>query len=344
MPPAHRLHPTIFALALWTVLGRAEAAPAYRIEALYSTLDGSYQYVQLRDVRGPGQENPKGLALIATNRYGVVKTIPVTYLPAAPSRGVLLATVAMGRWWESINMDDYYSPVLGNVFPERFLATDGGTVELTDGDRWDYDSLPVDGTNALTRDYGVVSGSAFDALGHSFGPRTSPAWVSVVEYHNATYGRYFVTASAPDIDALDSGRIAGWKRTGQSLSAFDGGRGSALVPVCRYYYPTGDIGSHFFSASEEECTAVAAQVAGAVLETAAAFYIVLPDRVTGACPDRFTIGIGTYGSVEPIYRVWDATGGFEHRYTSDRALRDRWVAEGWTAEGYGPDAVVMCGI
>lgn len=333
---------TVGAIACFTVCGYAEAAPAYRIEALYSTLDGTYQYVQLRDLRAPGQENPEYLALTSTNRYGVVKTRQVANLPNRPGQGgVLLATVRMAGFWDAANMGDYYPPVLGAVLPERFVPTDGGTIELTDGDRWVHDSLPVDGVNALTRDFGIVGASALDALGHSFGPR-SAVWVNVVEYHNATYGRYFLTASAPDIDALDSGRIAGWKRTGESLLTFDRGPG-VVVSVCRYYYPTGDIGSHFFSASAEECASVGAQVQGAQLETAAAFYVALPDKVTGACPGNVTVGIVTYVKTEPIYRVWDAVGGFEHRYTHVRALRDQWVAEGWKAEGYGPDAVAMCG-
>jgi hypothetical protein len=168
-------------------------------------------------------------------------------------------------------------------------------------------------------------------------------WTTVVEYHNTAYGRYFLTASAPDIDALDSSRIAGWTRTGQTLQAFDRGQGS-VVPVCRYSYPTGDIGSHFFSASAEECAAVGVQVPGALLETASAFYVAMPDQVTGACPRNVTVGIVTYETSVPIYRVWDAVRGSEHRYTRDRALRDQWVAEGWKPEGYGPDAVAMCGI
>jgi hypothetical protein len=340
---AYRVHTTIFALALSTVFECAQAASAYRIEAMYSTLDGTYQYVQLRDVRDAGQANPSDLTLIATNRYGVAKSIPLTNLPPYPTRGqgILLATAAMTEYWDVVNMGDYYSPELGAVLPERFVPTDGGTIELTDGDRWTYDSLPVDGLNALTRDLGASSRGALDALGHSFGPRIA-VWVNVVEYHNATYGRNFLTASAPDIDALDSGRIAGWERTGQSFTAFDRGQGVA-VPVCRYYYPTADIGSHFFSASGDECAAVAAQLAGAQLETAAAFYAVLPDTVTGACPHNVTVGIVTYVTTDPVYRVWDPIGGAEHRYTTDRALRDQWVAEGWKAEGYGRDAVAMCG-
>jgi len=69
-----------------------------------------------------------------------------------------------------------------------------------------------------------------------------------------------------------------------------------------------------------------------VYEAPALFYILLPDQVTGACP------AGTI----PVYRVWDNRADTNHRYTTNRALRDQMVAAGWRAEGYGADAVIMC--
>ena len=47
------------------------------------------------------------------------------------------------------------------------------------------------------------------------------ATVTVVEYYNAALDHYFITPLADEIDALDSGRIAGWGRTGL---VFDGVR------------------------------------------------------------------------------------------------------------------------
>jgi hypothetical protein len=45
----------------------------------------------------------------------------------------------------------------------------------------------------------------------------------------------------------------------------------------------------------------------------------------------------------PVYRVYaGATRTPNHRYVTDRALRDAMVSQGWIAEGYGPDAVIMC--
>ena len=69
-----------------------------------------------------------------------------------------------------------------------------------------------------------------------------------------------------------------------------------------------------------------------MLESAAVFYISLPDQLTGACP------AGTVA----VYRVWDNRADTNHRYTVSRTIRDQMVAAGWIAEGYGNDAVIMC--
>ena len=57
-----------------------------------------------------------------------------------------------------------------------------------------------------------------------------------------------------------------------------------------------------------------------------------PEPATGAC-----------GSASvPVYRVWNGRADTNHRYLTDRAIRDTMVARGWIAEGYGADAVAMC--
>ena len=53
---------------------------------------------------------------------------------------------------------------------------------------------------------------------------------------------------------------------------------------------------------------------------------------TGACPP------GT----DPVYRAWNYLPDTNHRYTSDRAVRDAMVALGYVAEGSGPDIVTFC--
>lgn len=67
------------------------------------------------------------------------------------------------------------------------------------------------------------------------------------------------------------------------------------------------------------------------LETRSALRVSVPDP-TGACP------VGT----QPVYRLLNANAAVNHRYVTDRALRDVMVTRGWIAEGAGADAVAMC--
>src|SRR5438045_5119318 len=121
-------------------------------------------------------------------------------------------------------------------------------------------------------------------VGMVFAQGAHAAAVTVVEYYNASLDHYFISPLQPDIDALESGRIAGGGRTGNNFTAFASAADSpAVSPVCRYYIPPQHGDSHFLSASPDECAAVAAHVAsdpnysGYILETAAAFFIALPD-------------------------------------------------------------------
>jgi len=43
-----------------------------------------------------------------------------------------------------------------------------------------------------------------------------------------------------------------------------------------------------------------------------------------------------------VYRVFDNRPDANHRYMTDKAVRDQMVAKGWLAEGDGPNMVVMC--
>ena len=98
--------------------------------------------------------------------------------------------------------------------------------------------------------------------------------VTAFEYHHASLDHYFVTDLAPDIEALDSGRIPGWARTGKSFKVWPITMGF-LNDVCRYYIPPEHGNSHFFSASKAECDTIASRIgvdpnySGYVLETLA---------------------------------------------------------------------------
>ncbi len=177
--------------------------------------------------------------------------------------------------------------------------------------------------------------AALAAFAACFGTTLRAA--SVVEYYHPQLDHYFVTPLANEIDALDSGRIAGWLRTGFAFDA-SATAAPALSPVCRFRIPPEHGDSHFLSASPAECAAVLARIgtdpnfSGYQEETAAEFYIALPDTASGACP----------GGTLPVYRLWNQRADSNHRYTADRATRDAMVARGYKPEGYGPDGVAMC--
>jgi hypothetical protein len=167
--------------------------------------------------------------------------------------------------------------------------------------------------------------------------------VGIHEYHNAAVNAFFVTGSQPDVEALESGRIVGWKRTqpAEIFMALESpgyyGRGGAPKPVCRYFIPPH---SHFLSASKAECDAVGTQNPDYVLETSAAFYVWLPNAATGECASVLPKAGGPL--FRPVYRLWNARADTNHRFTTSLAVRAEMIARGWISEGYGPLGVAMC--
>ena len=144
-----------------------------------------------------------------------------------------------------------------------------------------------------------------------------------------------------EVNDLDLGVHAGWKRTGQSFQVFGSAAaasGTSANPACRFYIPPQHGDSHFFSADPVECQNVlnnmvfAPSYSGYVYETPNAFYVNLPDQATGACP------AGTI----PVYRLWNRRADSNHRYTTSVAIKDQMVANGYIVEGYGPNPVDMC--
>ena len=157
-----------------------------------------------------------------------------------------------------------------------------------------------------------------------------PAPVTVVEYYNAMLDHFFITWVPAEQANLDAGNTpTRWVRTGYAFKAYTAPVAGAS-PVCRYYIPPALGDSHFFGRGTTECNATGAQHPTFVLEDAAFMQMFLP--VAGACPANTT----------PIYRVFSNRADANHRYMTDRAVRDMMVSRGWVAEGDGPDLVVMC--
>jgi hypothetical protein len=320
------------ALAIGFVAGMGWAAPTFQIDEIYSNADGAVQYVVLRETAGlDGQQGFAGSALQVT-RAGVTKTFVFSAnLPSSSTanRRVLIASQGLAAL--GLIAPDY-------VFPDQFLATDGATLTVFGTDQVVYGILPTDGVNAIARSGAVVANVATNFSGASLS--IPPVPVTVIEYFNAARNHYFISSLQPDIDALDTQRIPGWTRTGQSFGAYataeSGGPGAQ--PVCRWYIPPQNGDSHFFSASVAECFAILqlklsnALYAGYVEETPQAFFIGLPDLATGACP------LATV----PVYRLWNQRVDSNHRYTTDPATKALMIALGYAPEGYGTDAVAMC--
>ncbi|MEO5765449.1 MAG: S8 family peptidase, partial [Casimicrobiaceae bacterium] len=176
---------------------------------------------------------------------------------------------------------------------------------------------------------GIVDANAAVRAAAAIGP-TAPETVDVVEFYNAALDHYFITWVPAEIANLDAGRTpTRWTRTGYGFKA---GvlAGAAASPVCRFYIPPAKGDSHFFGRGSAECNATAASNPTFVLEDPAFMQMTLP--TAGVCPAALT----------PIYRVFSNRPDANHRYMTERGVRDQMVAQGWIAEGDGPDLVVMC--
>jgi serine protease len=176
--------------------------------------------------------------------------------------------------------------------------------------------------------------NAFAAVRAAKASLGKPLPAQVVEFYSTSLNHYFMSASASDISALDTGVFPGWQRTGYAFLAYDVAV-TGINPVCRFYRAPAYGDSHFYSASPQECAETAARFKDWIYEHANAFYVQLPDTASGACP------VGTHS----IWRFYNKLT-VNHRYTGDNALHDQMRANPavWIAEGYGPDGVVMCAV
>ncbi len=152
----------------------------------------------------------------------------------------------------------------------------------------------------------------------------------VVEYYSATLDAYFITASADDQNALDTGIFAGWARTGARFLAYTAAVNGA-VGVCRFYQIPAYGDSHFYGLPAD-CAAVTNNPTlfpGWVLEHPAAgkpndyaFYVQAP-TAAGGCPSGTT----------PIWRFFHSSRT-NHRFTSDPVIKVQLDADSdWDDEG-----------
>jgi hypothetical protein len=339
--------PTLARHFSWLVAAALVAAAPlaqadFQIEEIYSSADGRIQYVVLHEASGANGLQALHGATLTSTHSGFAKTYRFTNdLPSSLTAGRRVLVATQGFAALTLIVPDY-------VLPDQFLATDAAMLDFAyplsppifGHDQVAYASLPIDGTNALAR-VGVPTPNV--ATNFAGATAVVPALpVTVVEYYNPALDHYFISALQPDIDALDTGHIGGWRRTGFSFKAFptQASGGAGVNPVCRFYIPPQHGNSHFFSASLQECADILnasmtdPNYIGYVYETPNAFYIALPDAATGACPA---------GTV-PVYRLWNQRPDTNHRYMTDAGIKAQMIASGSVAEGYGPDKVDMCAL
>ena len=147
----------------------------------------------------------------------------------------------------------------------------------------------------------------------------------VVEYFNAGFGHYFMTADADEINGLDAGAFDfAFLRSGLGFDAY-AAPSAGKVAVCRFFTTPGTFGqksSHFYTASAAECEGL--KLNAAWVYEKIAFYIAVP--ANGNCP----------GGTQPIYRMYNngQTGAPNHRFTSDLLIYQHFTStQGWSAEG-----------
>ena len=155
-----------------------------------------------------------------------------------------------------------------------------------------------------------------------------PQHVPVVEYFNAGFGHYFMTADADEITGLDGGAFGGaFVRTGRQFNAWNAPT-TGTVPVCRFFTTPGTFGpksSHFYTADRGRVRRAQAQPELDLRE----------DRVPhrGACGRRVrrsarcrSTGCTTTGR----------RGAPNHRFTTDLALYQQFIGTmGWLPENIG---------
>lgn len=297
----------------------------FQIVEVYSNADGSVQYVMATG-SASGQNLWAGSTLVASKESARKSFTFPADLPSAATAGrsVLMATAAFA-------MQTGIAPDF--TIPDRFLPTDGGELDLGNADRVTLPPLPGDGVTAVDRAGAAVVNAPRNFAGATATLTARP--IHAIEYFNAQLNHYFVSDLAPDIDALDSGRLPGWARTTLGFDVFPSPTASANVnPVCRILIPP-PADSHFFSASPEECAATLVKFPSLLQESPHVFHVALPATEgpnAGACR------VGTV----PVYRVYNNRADGNHRYTTSRVVRDQMVAAGGIAEGYGADQVIMC--
>jgi serine protease len=166
--------------------------------------------------------------------------------------------------------------------------------------------------------------------------KAPPGTVAVVEYYRSDKDHYIVIADPAEVAYFDAVYPATWQRTGEVFFAWvDPSRAppnTPLQPVCRFYSPLPLIDSNLFFALASECQFVKTFWVGTwYFESAAAFYVLLPDA-DGKCPN---------GSL-PVYRFFDNRNDANQRHTVNLTVRQEMLNRQWAPDGIGSNGVAFC--
>jgi hypothetical protein len=177
-------------------------------------------------------------------------------------------------------------------------------------------------------DEGAITDDDFMAIAsylQNFGNGAPTTIAPVVEYFNAGFGHYFMTADDDEVQGLDAGAFDfAFIRSGLQFDAY-AAPAAGKAAVCRFFTTPGTFGqksSHFYTANAAECDGL--KLNPAWVYEKIAFFIAVPSN--GNC------AAGTI----PIYRMYNngQTGAPNHRFTTDVLIyQDFTTHKGWAAEG-----------
>ena len=101
--------------------------------------------------------------------------------------------------------------------------------------------------------------------------------------------------------------------------------------MCRFY-AAGLINSYYYTANATQCQYMKTHLAGVwALETAAAFYVLLPDA-NGNCASNTL----------PVYKFFNNRQDANQRHTIDLSVRRAMINRAWVPQGVGPNFVAWC--
>lgn len=312
-----RLFASLFTLAAALFSTSAAATfHTYVINEIYSNVDGTIQFIELREAAGAFGQNFFAGQSISTSGGGSQQSFAFTSnLPSSSTAGTTVLIATQGFAALGLVTPDY-------VVPNNFLAIPSGSINFAQVDSVSYSALPVDGTSSINRNGVPQTNSPQNFVGQN---GTIPGLeTGVTEFYNTGLNHYFLTANAIEAASIDAGGSGpGWTRTGNT---FKSGGSNA---VCRFYgvQAAGGPNGHFYTADPVECEQVKQDPGWRFESLDFAITPPLPGKI---CPQGL---VNVYRAYNGRFAEHDSN----HRITTNFTAYQQQIAAGWSGEG-----VVMC--